>query len=161
MLCSSIIAKNKSISGRGLFTTKNIKAGEVIWKLDSNEKQLSKQGLDNLPKDEQNLAFQYFDKFIVVHDGSQFMNHSCNPNTWWTDNDELSASRDINIGEEITYDYSTADIGDWIASWNCHCGSQNCRKKITGHDILDKKLAEKYQGNIPEWVKEYINKNKT
>lgn len=159
MLHPSIEIKNKSINNKGLFAKTTIKKGEVLWKLNQSEKQLTKTERDNLPKDEQNIAFQYFDKYIVVHDGSQFMNHSCDPNTWWTADDELSASQDINIGDEITYDYSTADIGNWTASWQCNCDSIDCRKIISGKDILNKELSNKYSGHLPTWVKDYIKNN--
>ena len=159
MLISSIETKETSPGSFGLFAKTNIKKGELVWKLDSNEKQLTKEERDDLPEDIEKFAFQYKDKFIVVHDGSQYMNHSCSPNTWWTADDELSALRDIYSGEEITYDYSTADIGDWTASWECKCGSPDCRKTITGKDILDKKLQIKYQGHVPSWTKTFINKN--
>jgi SET domain-containing protein len=159
MLSSSVEIKEITPGNFGLFAKTKISKGDLIWKLDTNEKQLTKEERDGLPEDIQKFAFQYQDKFIVVHDGSQYMNHSCDPNTWWTADDELSALRDINAGEEITYDYSTADIGDWTASWKCNCGSPDCRQTITGKDIIDKKLQEKYQGHLPSWSKVFIKDN--
>jgi len=160
MLNELVEIKELSSGNKGLMAKGNMPKGTLIWKLDSNEKQLSKEERDALPEDVRKLAFQYNDKFVVVHDGSQFMNHSCSPNTWWTADNELSALKDISIGEEITYDYSTADIGDWIAPWECHCGSHDCRKTISGKDILNKKLQDKYQGHLPSWTKDYINRYK-
>lgn len=59
------------------------------------------------------------------------MNHSCDPNLGFTSNEKLSVMKDIVAEEELTYDYSTADIGDWVGDWKCNCGSKDCRGKIT------------------------------
>ena len=158
MLSSCVEIKTTLLGNNGLFANEKITKGTIIWKLDSSEKQLTKKERDDLPECKKRLAFQYHNKYIVVHDGSQFMNHSCTPNTWWTADDELSAMKDINADEEVTYDYSTADVGNWAASWQCKCGSLDCRKIITGKDILNKKLQEKYQNHLPSWTRDYIKK---
>jgi hypothetical protein len=44
--------------------------------------------------------------------------------------------RDIEKGEELTYDYSLADSNPNF-SINCSCGSRDCRKTITGNDWKD------------------------
>jgi hypothetical protein len=156
MLHKFIKIKDSQNNGKGLFAINAINQGEVIWKLDPSEKILTKSERDVLPPEIRKLAFQYKDGFIVVHDGGQFMNHSCDPNTWWTSNDELSASRDIKQGEEISYDYSTADVGDWVAGWECKCGASICRHEVTGNDCLNIDFQKRYQGNLPSWTKEYI-----
>jgi len=75
---------NKNIEKReigdgqmGLFAQKNIKKGNVIWRLDSSEKILTKDERDNLPQKIRKFAFQYKSGYIVVRDGSEYMNHSC------------------------------------------------------------------------------------
>ncbi len=57
-----------------------------------------------------------------------FVNHSCDPNCE-TEEDEddrvwIMALRDIEPGEELTYDYCLYD-GDGDAP--CYCGSKKCR----------------------------------
>ena len=70
---------------------------------------------------------------------TRWFNHSCDPNTdvmlkwdgevqtmvaWWV------ATRDIPIGEEITYDYAfVADVAE-----PCHCGASSCRGVIVDDD---------------------------
>lgn len=159
MLHQNTLVKQITANNRGIFAKSDFKKGEVIWKLDPTKKLLSKDERNNLPPEIKKLAFQYKDKFVVVNDGSEYMNHSCDPNLGFSSDDELSAMRDIKAGEELTYDYSTADIGDWKASWNCNCGSNNCRKIITGNDCLNKKFQEKYKNYLPSWVVEYIEDN--
>lgn len=159
MLNSKVEVKNISKNESGLFAKENIKKGAVVWRLDPTEKLLTKDERDSLPDKIKKLAFQYKDHFIVVNDQSEFMNHSCDPNLGFSSDEELSAIRDIKAGEELTYDYSTADVGDWIASWECKCGSKICRGKITGNDCLKKDFQEKYKNYLPSWVVEYIRKN--
>ena len=121
MLNPKVVINNLPNNEKGLFASGDIQKGEVVWKLDPNEKVLTKTERDNLPPEIKKLAFQYKDGFVVVHDGSEFMNHSCDPNLGFSSDEELSVMKDINAGEELTYDYSTADVGDWTASWNCNC----------------------------------------
>ena len=48
------------------------------------------------------------------------MNHSCDPTCWFTDEDPevMVACRDIQEGEEITYDYATSEtINSFHANW--------------------------------------------
>jgi hypothetical protein len=58
-----------------------------------------------------------------------FINHSCDPNC---EADEIKgrvwiiAARDIQAGEELTYDYNLYD-GDLDDPSPCFCGACNCR----------------------------------
>jgi hypothetical protein len=42
-----------------------------------------------------------------------FLNHSCDPNTWMTDEVTLVARRDIGQDEEVTADYAMWEAEDW------------------------------------------------
>ncbi|KAH6778423.1 trithorax-like protein 2 [Perilla frutescens var. hirtella] len=62
---------------------------------------------------------------------AHLINHSCEPNCYSrvisvNDSDRIVifAKRDINCGEELTYDYRFFSIGERLA---CHCGSSKCR----------------------------------
>ena len=67
---------------------------------------------------------------------ARFFNHSCAPNlrqfSVWVDNVSLAlpriaffATRDIEAGEELNFDYKYQEGGRNLA---CHCGAKNCRK---------------------------------
>eukprot|EP00835_Amoeboradix_gromovi_P000094 NODE_3_length_56144_cov_0.348184.p13 type:complete len:289 gc:universal NODE_3_length_56144_cov_0.348184:36393-35527(-) len=86
-----------------------------------------------LMKNKKNFYFlQYQNRIIdAFNKGSdaRFVNHSCDPNchieVWRVDNEKrigLFASRDIAIGEEITYNYNYSSE----ESYPCFCGSLNC-----------------------------------
>ena len=62
---------------------------------------------------------------------SRFINHSCEPNCEtqkWTVNGLVRigffATRDIRVGEEITFDYQFIHFGK---GQKCLCGSEKCR----------------------------------
>jgi len=161
MPSKNIFVKTDKLGQKGVFAKTKIDKNGIIWKLDRTEKVLTKSERDELPQEIRKLAFQYKKGYVVVSDNSKYMNHSCDPNTWWRDDETLVAKREIKNGEEITYDYSTADVGEWVASWECQCGSLYCRHKITGKDCLDKDFQERYEGHLPSWVLTFIKGNKT
>ena len=54
---------------------------------------------------------------------ARFINHACQPNCWWEVVDKtiwIRASRTIQPGEELTYDYAT--IGDHTIKCRCRPG---------------------------------------
>jgi len=59
-----------------------------------------------------------------------FINHSCSPNAY-IDFMVMRAKYDISVGNQITYNYLTADwkVND---SFDCHCGAHNCKGRIAG-----------------------------
>ncbi|XP_021907030.1 histone-lysine N-methyltransferase ASHH3 [Carica papaya] len=65
---------------------------------------------------------------------SRYINHSCCPNTemqkWIIDGETrigIFATRDIQKGEHLTYDYQFVQFG---ADQDCHCGAAGCRQKL-------------------------------
>jgi hypothetical protein len=67
-----------------------------------------------------------------------FLNHSCEPNVGFLDGSlALYALRDIRLGEEIVFDYSTCmnEPGWWI---DCRCGETACRGRVGSFcDLLE------------------------
>ncbi|KAL8488684.1 hypothetical protein ACS0TY_024825 [Phlomoides rotata] len=62
---------------------------------------------------------------------SRFLNHSCAPNCklekWQVEGETrvgVFASRSIEVGEPLTYDYRFVQFGPQVP---CHCGAPNCR----------------------------------
>jgi hypothetical protein len=85
------------------------------------------------------------------------MNHSCDPTTWWAGSITLVARRDIEAGEEITYDYSTADL-DHIFEMKCTCGSPRCRGTVSNRDHLDPEWQAQYGSNLPPHMLDAIER---
>jgi uncharacterized protein len=65
--------------------------------------------------------------------GMMHLNHSCEPNLGPQGQIVFVAIRDIAAGEELTIDYAMTD--DEPYEMECQCGSETCRKLITGADL--------------------------
>ncbi len=159
MLHSSIRVRDQgAIEGKGLFAIDFIPRGALIWHLLTAT---MSQAETEMLKGRDKADFKYYgfqcgvDRFFWPKDESREMNHSCDPNTWWADNNSLVASRDIASGEEITYDYSTTEISR-VFEMSCHCGASSCRKRISGLSYLDPDWRRRYGLNLPTHVLQVI-----
>jgi SET domain-containing protein len=112
--------------GRGVFASAPIARGQLLvacqgWLARSDELQ------------DHWFAMQVAPDLWLCTDGAGLddcINHSCTPNAGFTTGEPtLHALRDIVVGEEITWDYSTsiAELG-W--SLECRCGSEGCRQIV-------------------------------
>lgn len=109
--------------GRGLFAAERIPRGSFLVQMKG-----TLYNTADLPED--GMAMQIGDD-LWLHSTGDLVddcgNHSCDPTAGFlTGEPTLFALRDIDIGEEITWDYSTSIcIDDW--SLTCFCGSESCR----------------------------------
>jgi len=108
------------ISGIGLFADQLISKGAIIWKYTEGiDLKISDERLAELEKEyplEELKKYLYRSKSSNLHilcgDDGRFINHSFEPNTIDTSEDDegfTMASRDIQPGEEITSDYNGFD----------------------------------------------------
>lgn len=157
MLSPRIEIRGSDIEGRGLFAREPIAAGEFIWRKDANERAYSQAEIDAMTADERKNFYNYSyqtgpDEFYgtpggKAGDDADYMNHSCDPNTWFEPDQSMTARRDIAAGEEITYDYATSEArADFTLQ--CRCGSLLCRKTVRGDDMrLITELQHRYAGH--------------
>jgi uncharacterized protein len=83
----------------------------------------------------------------VTSDQSEYMNHSCAPNTVFINDNVMTATRDVEVGEEITYEYATSESETSShMPFKCGCGTAACRGAVTGRDYLLPELRAKYAG---------------
>lgn len=88
-------------------------------------------------------------------DVSFFMNHSCEPNTWYKDDYEIVARKKIKKDEELTLDYATIMSPTGLEeSFECSCGSKNCRKTVTKTDCLLPAIKKIYKGHFLSFIKD-------
>ncbi|MGD0577135.1 MAG: SET domain-containing protein-lysine N-methyltransferase, partial [Candidatus Staskawiczbacteria bacterium] len=85
-------------------------------------------------------------------DEGRFLNHSCDPNCGVKGKFQIVAMRDIENGEELTFDYEMTEDSDW--QMQCKCGSKLCRKVIGAYKNMPEFVKEKYKGYISEWLTE-------
>lgn len=73
------------------------------------------------------------------------VNHSCDPNLWCTAPGRFEARRDLEPGEELTYDYATV-LADPQFLLRCRCDTYRCRQLVTGDDWRIPQLQQRYAG---------------
>jgi len=70
-----------------------------------------------------------------------YMNHSCNGNVGFNEVGDFIALRNIEEGEELSYDYALAESNPQF-TMQCTCKNVNCRKRITGNDWKNKEIIQ-------------------
>jgi hypothetical protein len=90
-------------------------------------------------------------------DYADLINHSCEPNVWLQDEVTLAARRDITEGEELTIDYAMFEGSeDYVAPWECRCGSAFCRGRFTGLDWRRQDLQLRYGEHFSPFINKRI-----
>lgn len=160
----------------GIFATKDLKVGDLIFDLEEKPMYaVSKQHVlkkwqkhavnDSGDFDMRNwenfvaycwpLADELFGMWSPEPNDWRPINHSCDPNCWLEADSGLNvvARKNILAGEEICMDYATfTGYFPEMKSFSCACKSPNCRKTITGQDILKEELACKYYGHMTSYI---------
>lgn len=83
------------------------------------------------------------------------INHSCLPNCGMRNATQLIAMAPIAVGEELTYDYAMSDTSNYD-EFECACGSDRCRRQITGDDWKLPELHSRYQNMFSPYVQRKI-----
>lgn len=157
--------KKSKIAGNGVFSNKEIKSGQTIYFLEGELCTLDEViRRVNEGKEEPSDPLEVDDEeYLDLDEISRTFNHSCEPNSYIKGKNELIALRDITVGEEITYDYSTTmnDNEEKIVSagrdlWTCecNCGSKNCRGIIDQFKTLSEEMQKYYISNrfMPDFM---------
>jgi hypothetical protein len=150
------VKKDSVIEGAGLVADMPIPAGEILFKFDDIKPPAHLHEIVDWPP-QKRIRFLAFaiqigeDDFSFQQGDIKFINHSCDPTGWWLTYGTLTARRDIQPGEEITYDYSTSDI-KLNYRMECLCGTDACRGIVTNRDFLGPDFQKKYGGHLPEHV---------
>ena len=156
-----------TVIGKGVFARMSLKSGEIVWTQLAKEIKYSPADIESWTAEQKERLFRYCsncDGGIIelimyaepyvrgeitenefhknVPSNALFFNHSCDPNLVFEDDWTLIAWRDIEKGEELTYDYGTEDFD--VHPFECQCGAENCRGKIGGQEWKDEELQKKY-----------------
>jgi len=159
--------KISKIDLKGIFAKEDIKKNERLAVLGGDIMLIDE--INDLPENLQDYPMQIEERFVLGmrnnSDGqpedTDYFNHSCEPNAGFKGQIFLVAMRDINKGEEITFDYSMVVSEtkgcDVVFEMACQCGLPNCRKKITEYDWLIPDLQKKYDGYFQQYLQEKID----
>jgi uncharacterized protein len=126
----SLIVKSSALHGAGVYTTAPIEKGSRV--LEYTGPRLSARECEGMYADTEVTYLFAMDDENVIIDGfgmAAFVNHACDPNCETDQIDDriwIIALRDIQRGEELTYDYNLFD-GDPGEYAPCYCGLKGCR----------------------------------
>jgi SET domain-containing protein len=141
-----VLFKCSPIHGTGGFAKTAIRNGTRI--LEYLGERISKG--ESLRRCEQNNAFIFTLNDVQDLDGNvawnpaRLINHSCAPNCEAEKDDDriwIIATRDIQAGEEITFNYGY-DLEDY-KDYPCQCGSPKCVGYIVAEEFFEHVLSRK------------------
>ncbi|NKB56848.1 MAG: SET domain-containing protein-lysine N-methyltransferase [Alphaproteobacteria bacterium] len=142
--------RDSVIAGRGLFATALITVGETV--VVKGGYVMTKGARDavgeTLGPSEIQIANDLFigPTTAAEREGAMMhLNHSCAPNLGVNGQIAFVAMRDIQAGEELTFDYAMTDDEDGL-EMTCQCGATDCRETVTGKDWQQPALQRKYRG---------------
>ena len=139
--------------GWGSYAVEPINAGETVAAFGGSVVPLAV--LETFNDDRQSRSIQVDTDLYLVSgetpDAGDMLNHSCEPNCGLSGQILLVAMRDIEPGEELSFDYAMCDASDYD-EFRCLCEEPTCREIVTGSDWRDPDLQAKYAG----WFSPYL-----
>ena len=140
-------------TGHGSVARERIAAGDVVAAFGG--RCVDREELDILPLAQQARSIQIEETLYLAGapepEPADFVRHSCEPNCGMRGNNVLVAVRDIEPGEVITFDHAMANGSDFD-EFECHCGSELCRGKVTGQDWMLPELQLRYRGSFSPYL---------
>ena len=143
--------------GSGSFAISKISKGEIVASFGGNV--INQSELTNYSADRVSRSLQLnSDTYLLsgaAPEAGDMINHSCEPNCGLAGTSSVQTLRDIEIGEELTFDYAMSDSSQYD-EFNCACGKDKCREKITGLDWQKKDLQVKYSHYFSAYIEKLI-----
>jgi uncharacterized protein len=155
-LTPKAVVRPSALDGEGCFAIDRIECGETTaafggWAA-------TRAQLNALPPDQPRLALQIDDDLYLVSpdkSAGDCINHSCDPNCGLVGGVLLVALRDIEPGEQVTFDYAMADASDYD-EFECNCLTSKCRGTVTGNDWMLPDLRRRYAAYFSPYIQRRI-----
>lgn len=157
-ISSKIEIRSSGINKKGMFAKEPIYKGEIVYvkggHIITRDELFSSSVINSyLP-----ISDEYYIGALNAEEEEGiklYNNHSCSPNCGVHGEITFVAIRDILPDEELTIDYAFIDNEDY--TFECHCGSPECRHIITGYDWKNRKLQKKYYSYFAQYLKDKID----
>jgi len=170
---NDFIIKETKDRGKGLFTSRDINTGELLFHVDMRKMpRYTVEEIDALAKSNSDINGDHSHyvgrgKYVIENSMPAYINHSCDSNCICKMHSiavyDIIAARDILAGEELTHDYGAASMDQLLGYFywedECHCGSKNCRGIIHGDFFkLPESFQKKHYPNLPPYIKQKYRK---
>ena len=131
-----IEVRESGVLGRGVYAAQAIPEGTRI--IEYTGERVSWEAAPDNPDDPHTFNFGLENGEVINPEvggnDARWINHSCDPNCEAVEEDDrvfIYAMRDIQLGEELLYDYHM-ELDEPITEaskkkFACHCGASNCR----------------------------------
>jgi hypothetical protein len=133
MMVVPVAVRKSKIQGRGVFVARKIKKGTIVVRCGLRERRYTRKQYKQFTRLYRKTLnkFGYWEDGFLVYptDATKYLNHSCEPNVVSFGNVDVAA-RDIEEGEELTYDYGTLVMP--AQEFRCRCESKTCKKVLSG-----------------------------
>jgi SET domain-containing protein len=143
--------------GSGSFAISKISKGEIVASFGGHvvyQSELANYSSDRVSRSLQLNNDQYLLSGDIPEAGDM-INHSCEPNCGMAGTSSVQALSDIEVGEELSFDYAMSDSSKYD-EFNCACGKDKCRERITGLDWQKKDLQAEYSNYFSAYIKSLI-----
>ena len=152
--CAGAVSiKASPINGVGVFAETGFEAGDVVLTIDDSHR--VDEGHPVPAGEEHYCDFLGGGQVIWMQVPERHINHSCEPNVFVDSENGIRrvvAMREVQPGDEITYDYCINGFGDVV--WQCHCGSQRCRREVHSDFFhLPIELQAEYLPYLNDWFR--------
>jgi SET domain-containing protein len=137
--------RRSRIHGRGAYAQRAIPSGTRIVEYRGERVSSAEADRRYANDDPESLVLLFvIDGHTLIdaaHGGNEarYINHSCEPNCEAVEDDRriyIEALRDIDVGEELTYDYNLQMTGRVTPAdrrrYACNCGARSCRGTMLG-----------------------------
>lgn len=157
MIIPAVEVKETENMGKGVFAKEFIPKGTITCFECIKCRIFSEKEFNKLPDKENVYIYRKKDgTFLEPCDETKYLNHSCNANTLNYDGMFDVAVRDINKGEEITFDYRV--FYDYPRDeFACNCRESNCCKVVKFIHPAPKELQKLWDERLNSALK-LINK---
>jgi hypothetical protein len=150
-------AREIAPKGFGSFAVIPIPMGTIIATFGGTI--VDRTNFESYPLEQRSRSIQIDeDQFLLgpeMRESGDSINHSCNPNCQLRNATQLIAMQEIAVGEELTYDYATSDASDYD-EFDCACGSDECRGRVTGNDWLIPEIQNRYNKSFSPYIQRKI-----
>lgn len=158
-----LIVKESHLKGKGLFADEDIFKGEFILSFGGVIGDQNSRYSGGFLKSTCIGISEFVMLGEIINDKpdiSDFINHSCEPNSGMHDAITVVAIKNILKGEEILCDYSFWEANEeWVMKKKCMCGSNSCRGLINGKYWKEIKTSDKYFNYYSPFIKRRIIEN--
>lgn len=156
-----------TVAGSGVFAVTDIDKDETLIVF-TGRIVSAEQALCIMDTHDKHYLLQVGDGFYQcplqpAREVADLTNHSCEPNAGFGKNSPilLSAMRNIQAGEEISFDYSMCETDPRLwEPMECMCGHKSCRGLITADDWKQENLQAKYEGFHSPHVRAMIDQRR-